>query len=393
MIRSILWFRQDLRLHDNEALIEALRNSDQLLPVYVFDPQHFRPVSPSGTSKTGYARARFLIESVTDLRSQLKSLGADLIVRIGDPAEILSALSIRHKAYYVYCNRERTKEEAEVQDRLEKKLWTIGREIRFSRGKMLYYTSDLPFPVTHCPDSFAVFRKEVENLVPVRQPLPTPGLMPGLPAEIDPGMIPAIEDLFQTTSTIQKSLFSGGEQAGLNQLSPWIAMGCLSPKTVYYHYLHSGDAPEEVFQNLIYRDYLRLMGKKYGDRIFFKSGIKGISLNHIHDPVALSQWQQGKTGVQIIDAAMNQLNRTGWIPDMLRRLVAGYFIKVLRLDWRLGAAFFESRLIDYDPCTNWVSWLNIAGLGPDAREDRIVNYEAVGKRMDPEGIYINAWAN
>ncbi|MEO5907545.1 MAG: FAD-binding domain-containing protein, partial [Saprospiraceae bacterium] len=70
-----------------------------------------------------------------------------------------------------------------------------------------------------------------------------------------------------------------------------------------------------------------------------------------------------------------------------------YFIKVLNLDWRLGAAYFESKLIDYDPCTNWVSWLNMAGLGPDTREDRIINYEAVGKRMDPEGIYINAWTS
>ncbi|MEO5906393.1 MAG: deoxyribodipyrimidine photo-lyase, partial [Saprospiraceae bacterium] len=136
MIRSILWFRQDLRLHDNEALIEALRNSDELLPVYVFDPQHFRARTSFGTSKTGYARSRFLIESVTNLRQQLQSLGSELMVRIGDPAEILYSLSIQHKAYYIYCNRERTKEEAEVQDRLEKKLWTIGREVRFSRGKM-----------------------------------------------------------------------------------------------------------------------------------------------------------------------------------------------------------------------------------------------------------------
>jgi deoxyribodipyrimidine photo-lyase len=135
------------------------------------------------------------------------------------------------------------------------------------------------------------------------------------------------------------------------------------------------------------------MAKKYGDRIFYKSGLKGIAIKTNIDHESLSNWQKGKTGIQIVDAAMNQLNQTGWIPDILRRLVAGYFIKVLNLDWRLGAAYFESRLIDYDPCTNWVSWLNMAGLGPDSREDRIINYEAVGKRMDPEGLYINTWKN
>ena len=88
---------------------------------------------------------------------------------------------------------------------------------------------------------------------------------------------------------------------------------------------------------------------------------------------------------------MHQLNQAGWLPDPVRRLVAGFFIKVLNLDWRLGAAYFESRLIDYDPCTNWVSWLNMAGLGPDTREDRIINYEGAGKKLDPTGTYAGTW--
>jgi deoxyribodipyrimidine photo-lyase len=88
---------------------------------------------------------------------------------------------------------------------------------------------------------------------------------------------------------------------------------------------------------------------------------------------------------------MHQLDQTGWLPDSMRKLVAGYFIKVLQLDWRLGASWFESRLIDYDPTTNWVSWMNIAGLGPDTREDRVMNYDTVGRRIDPQGIYIQKW--
>src|SRR5687768_8578466 len=170
MIRSILWFRQDLRLHDNEALVEAIRNSDELIPVFIFDPDQFISTTYYGTAKTGFARTRFLIESVADLKSQLQNLGSDLVVRTGETESILFSLASGLKAHYVYCNRERTKEEVDVQDRLEKKLWTIGREVRYSRGKMLYYTSDLPFPVTHCPDSFTVFKKEVDHL-PVREPL------------------------------------------------------------------------------------------------------------------------------------------------------------------------------------------------------------------------------
>lgn len=410
MVRSIVWFRQDLRLHDNEALIDALRNSDELLPVYVFDPRQFRFHTQYGIPKISEARARFLIESITQLRQHLRQFGSELIVRIGKPEEVLYELAVQHKAYFIYCNRERTKEEVDVQDHLEKRLWAVGREMRYSRGKMLYYTSDLPFPVTHCPDSFAIFKKETEHLIPVRHPLEMPGQFPPLPGDIDCGQLPDAAALLRDEQMGMDYKFPGGEMAGFHALktiedpspgklfdpdgsriSPWVSMGCLSPKKVYYAADHMPELGKEIQQQLLHRDHLRLMGKKYGDRIFYRSGIKGIYLKSDVNKKLLTAWQKGETGVDIIDAAMHQLNKTGWIAESLRRLVAGYFIKVLHLDWRKGAAYFEYRLIDYDPCTNWVSWMNVAGLGPDNREDRVINYEAMGKRLDPEGAYLSAW--
>lgn len=412
MLRSILWFRQDLRLHDNEALHEALRSSDEVMPVYIFNPKDFVGNTIYGTPKTGAIRAHFLIESITNLRANLRKLGSDLIIRIGEPESILYEFASLYKVNWVYCNRERTREEVNIQDNLEQKLWTIGREVRYSRGKMLFYTSDLPYPVTHCPDSFTLFKKETEQLINVRKPLETPSELPSLSEEVEPGEIPELNQLLELNEENLIQYFDGGETAGLKaiadynmnlsfslivsdgtSLSPWLSMGCLSPKKVYYQAFQFKDGGEDVQQYLLYRDYLRLMGKKYGDRIFYKSGIKGIPLKTGTDPEALRNWQNGQTGIDIIDAAMHQLNRSGWLPEQLRRLVASYYLKVLNLDWRLGAAYFESRTIDYDPCSNWVSWLNMAGLGPDTRDDRIVNYDAVGKRMDPDGAYLNKWLN
>src|SRR4030095_8406244 len=410
MFRSILWFRQDLRLHDNEALIESVLNSDELMPVFIFSPKQFVQKTRYGTPKTGIARTKFLIESISDLRQNLRKMGSDLIVRIGNPENILYELASTYKINWVYCNRERTLEEVNVQDKLEKKLWTIGREVRYSRGKMLFHTSDLPFPITHCPDSFTLFKKETEQLVPVRTPLEIPYKIPSLPIGVDPGMIPDLSDLINSKEKGPIHFFNGGETAGLEalsqygtdhppsfmanegtMLSPWLSMGCLSPKKVYYEAALLEKGKDELQQYLFYRDYLRLMGKKYGDRIFYKSGIKGVPILTKENPKTLLAWQQGNTGVAIVDAAMHQLNQLGWLPDSLRRLSASYYLKVLKQDWRKGAAWFESKLIDYDPCSNWVSWLNFAGLGPDTREDRIINYEAVGKKLDPQGEYINAW--
>jgi deoxyribodipyrimidine photo-lyase len=401
MSRSIVWFRQDLRLHDNEALIEAIGNADEIIPVFIFD------IHPRRTS---YARAGFLIDSVHDLRSQLREMGSDLIVRTGKPDEILYQLARETRSQWVYCNRERTRDEVMVQDRLERNLWTIGRELRYTRGKMLYYTSDLPFPVTHCPDSYISFRKEVEPLIAVRLPLEKPKLIPALPSGLDAGDIPSVKDILPGKHPSRTTYFRGGETQGLSvlssmhpnpgttdfglggsMLSPWIAMGCLSPKKVYHGSFTMPSGGEEVRQNLIYRDYLRLMGKKYGDRIFYKSGIKNVKTVFQNNTAALQAWQTGNTGIEIIDAAMHQLNTTGWIPDIMRKIVANYLIRVLQLDWRLGAAYFESMLIDYDPCSNWVSWLNLSGYGPDSREDRIIHYDLIGKKLDPDGAYIRTW--
>lgn len=410
MIRSILWFRQDLRLHDNEALFEALRNSEELIPVYILDPRQFVPETPYLSPKTGSIRTRFLLESLQDLKASLRKYGSDLVVLSGDQVQILFDLAAKHKVNYIYCNRERTQEEVDVQDQLEKKLWTIGCEIRYSRGKMLYYTSDLPFPVTHCPDSFVVFKKEMDQHIPVRLPLPIPEQLAPFPSEVESGVVPACDELIHWEKALPLSYFKGGETSGLKALSsvgnsrpaellpglgtvlsPWISLGCLSPKTVFYASNDLTEGKDEIQQHLLYRDYLRLMGKKYGDRIFYASGLRPGKISFKRDPDLLHRWKTGVTGVAIVDAAMQQLNQTGWLPDNLRRLVARYFIKVLELDWRLGAGYFESKLIDYDPCTNWISWLNMAGIGPDPKEDRIINYDAVGKRLDPAGEYIRSW--
>jgi deoxyribodipyrimidine photo-lyase len=401
MNRSIIWFRHDLRLHDNEALTEAIRNADEVIPVYIFDHK---------PGRMGPARMRFLLESITDLRNALRRLGSDLIVRTGHQVEVLYQLALETKSQWIYCNRERTKEEVDVQDLLEQKLWTIGRELRYTRGKMLFHTSDLPFPVTQCPDNYALFRKEVENIIQVRQPFDFPDKLPPLPSDLLAGEIPVLSQLIEEVQLQGGHYFKGGETAGwkaLSQaehnkfdslfidesshLSPWIAMGCLSPKKVYYASFDMESRGELIRNHLLYRDYLRLMGKKYGDRIFYASGIYGRKVDFDRNRIPFEKWKIGETGEPIIDAAMHQLNRTGWVPDVLRRMVAGYLLRVLRQDWRLGAYWFEYAMIDYDPCSNWVAWLNLAGIGPDSREDRVIHYDVAGKKLDPDGSYVKTW--
>lgn len=429
--KAIVWFRQDLRLHDNEALQDAMRNAYEVIPVFVFEDRLFKGNTSFGFPKTGKYRTKFILESVADLRQSLRKLNSDLIILVGNAEEVLFDLAEATKSSWIFCNRERTQEEARVQDTLEQKLWSIGQEMRYNRGKMLYYTADLPFPIQHTPDVFTQFRKEVERIVPVRDPLPRPiQTFNPLSIDLEPGEIPTLEDLgHQHFEPDPRAVlnFKGGETEGLkrvqyylwetnfikdykesrngmlggdysSKLSPWLSQGCISPKMVYHElkkYEKERGANEStywLFFELLWRDFFRFMGKKYGNKIFQKGGTRGqIDSKWVEDAELLERWTAGKTGIPFIDANMLELKNTGFMSNRGRQNVASYLSKDLNLNWQMGAEYFESILIDYDVCSNWGNWNYIAGVGSDPREDRYFNIETQAKRYDPDGAYIKHW--
>ncbi len=429
--RAIMWFRHDLRLHDNEALQEALSAAQEVIPVYVFDERRFTGRTKYGFKKTGKFRTKFIIESVKELRASLRKLNSDLIVRVGKPEEIIFQLANQVKSSWVFCNRERTRDKVTVQDTLEKNLWSIGQELRFSRGKMLYYTADLPFPITHTPDSFAQFRKEVERYVNIRKPLPAPGKpFTSLTVALDSGDIPSLSDFghpaFEPDPRAAIA-FKGGEEEGLRHLqhylwgsdaiqqyhktlnelcgqhqstkfSAWLAQGCLSPKMIYeelkkYEAARGGEkSTYQLFYGLMWRDFLRFMAKKHGDVIFEEGGIKGSETLPLKEDYDLFQkWIDGKTGVPLIDANMRELKYTGYMSNRGRQNVSSFLVNDLKVSWLMGADYFESVLIDYDPASNYGNWNMAGGVGSDPRENRAFNILSQAKKYDPDGSYVKRW--
>ncbi len=427
---GIVWFRHDLRLSDNQALTEAAEQCDVILPVYVFEEEQlFRQKTSYGFRKMSVTRAKFLIESVSNLQKSFRDKNVELIVRVGKAEEVVYDIAKQVKSTWVYCNRERTPEEEKKQDVLEQKLWQIGQEIRYSRGKLLYHTGDLPFPIKHTPDTYAAFYREAGKIVPVRKPLPIPDKILPYMGNVETEPIPTLEDLGYSKKEISevKFLYKGGEYQGLKVLdtfmkdnfkvnsikqkrtgrnkvalstmmSPYLNFGCVSPKTVYAAInrfmgnKHHKNRANCIIHGLLRRDYLKLMQKKYKEKVFEKSGIADALLNELKDDMALfDAWRNAQTGVPIVDAFMRELNSTGFVSFEGRRVLSQFLIEDLKVNWVIGAQYFQSKLVDYNPCSNYGNWNIVAGAGFDAKEDRYCNFLNKAKKIDPDGNYVRKW--
>lgn len=429
--RIIYWFRNDLRLHDNEGFLKATQDADEVIPVYVFDTRQFKEIDKLGIPKTGAFRAKFLLESVQNLRENLRKKGGNLLVRIGKPELILSELAREWEVTTIYTSKEAAQEETDIETALSKKLKVYNIDFEVFWQSTLYHPRDLPFWVSRLPDVFTEFRKAIEKQSKIRPTVATPALVK-VPEGIEIGKMPEIYELilFSTLPVSDNRSvlpFKGGESEALRRLqsyfwdsdqlkvyketrngllgadysskfSLWLAYGCISPRQIYeevkrYEALRiANDSTYWLIFELIWRDYFRFITLKYGSRLFKVTGIQynlELKWNHRHD--LFEKWVNGQTGVPFIDANMRELQLTGFMSNRGRQNVASFLAKDLKIDWTWGAAYFESQLIDYDVCSNWGNWNYVAGVGNDPRENRYFNIYTQATRYDEKGDYVKTW--
>jgi len=183
-----------------------------------------------------------------------------------------------------------------------------------------------------------------------------------------------------------------------SKFSMYLSQGCISPKTIYSEIKKyeeermSNDSTYWLTFELLWRDFFRLMGKKHGNTIFQIGGTKKddqFSKDESFDK--FNKWAEGKTGIPFIDANMKELNQTGFMSNRGRQNVASFLVNDLGMNWLMGAEYFESLLIDYDPCSNYGNWNYVAGVGSDPRTDRYFNIYSQAKRYDPKGEFVKSW--
>lgn len=296
----------------------------------------------------------------------------------------------------------------------------------------------LPWPVQSLPRVFTTLRQAIEQArIEPSQPLPPPAYLPPQPPGLvfPPGLVrvPAPDAAEVSAADSRSSFpygrpeFDGGERAGLQHLanylqrklphtykrtrnalagldfsskwSVWLASGALSPRRVVaelrqFEQLHGkSDGSYWLWFELLWRDYFRFLHLQHGARLY---RARGLSDQPQHagrlDAQGFERWRRASTGEPLVDAAMRELEATGYLSNRLRQVVASYLVHDLKGDWRAGAAWFESQLVDYDVYSNQGNWLYIAGRGTDPRGGRRFNPRKQASEYDPEGAYLRLWA-
>jgi deoxyribodipyrimidine photo-lyase len=430
---AVVWFRDDLRVHDNETLAAAVRSADTVVPVYVFDERVHAGEGMFDLPKRGARWGRFRREAVLDLRESLRERGGDLLVRHGDPRVVVPAVAEAFDAGVVHLGTKPATEELADERAVRSLLADRGVDVERHWTHTLHHPEDLPTPVDRIDDTFTPWRKTVEAESTVRDPIPAPDAVPtpdlgaagdGLPTLADLGHDPA-----DATDDDRGVLaFEGGETAALervedyiwdgdhlreykstrngllgadysSKLSPWLAHGCLSPRRVHAEVARYEDervANEDTYWlvfELRWRDFFQFQFLKHGAAFFGPNGIRDVEKEWRRGPAAraaFERWAAGETGVPFVDANMRELNATGYMSNRGRQNVASFLADALGVDWRLGAAYFEARLVDYDVASNWGNWAYQAGVGNDSR-DGFFDVLGQAERYDPGAEYVTHW--
>jgi deoxyribodipyrimidine photo-lyase len=392
--RIIYWFRNDLRLRDNEALFSAVSSASEILPVYVFDPRQFERTKLN-FRRTGAMRAQFLLDAVIDLRNRLREKGGDLLIRVGAPEKIVAQLAEENNAQYVYTSKEIAPAETRIESSLSKNLKLVNIDIKLFWMDTLMHATDLPFPIAKLPSNFASFNDQIKGNMRVKQPFAEPQKIV-LPAEYDAGSVPELSELGIEAAELADLSTLSGEQASeslaqdilqqyLNdyikvgkqfdspdpltdtRLSDSLSLGCISARFIYdqvKNALPDGNHAEPMIENLLSRDYYHWTLLRYGPRLFKPSGIKHNFLQRWENDHALYEtWINGQTADTEVNQLMEKLKTIGFLTSSERTLCANYLVNELGINWTWGAMYFESHLMDYEGSVNWGRWNNIAGVG------------------------------
>ena len=424
-INSLVWFRNNLRVEDNSSLTNAINSSDKIIGFINIDPRNFISTK-YGFKKTEKFRVKFFLESVKELKNQLEKLNISLIITHDYLDKSIPRIIKQYEIEKVFLQTEWTRDELLEESYFPKKIDLVKDFDQF-----LYSPKDVKTLYDNIPRGFSNFRKKCEKYLSVDNILPIPKPLNNDNKIATEYTVPSLSDLgFDLFEVHRDSVFkfNGGEINGKKRIddyffntknvsnykstrngligenysskfSPWLANGSVSVKYIYNQLkkyeseVDKNDSTYWLYFELIWRDFFKYVSMQHKDKFFSKDGIYGDNKEWSTDTEILSNWINGKTNEPFVNANMIELLETGFMSNRGRQNVANYLTKELKIDWRIGAEYFESMLIDYDVHSNYGNWLYNAGIGNDSMPFRKFNPKLQSERYDPNKLYEKTWLN
>lgn len=423
-MRGIVWFRRDLRLRDNPALTAACGECEEIIPLFVFDEPLLR------SRVFGSACANFMLGCLQELALSLADRGASLEWRLGEQVEEIIRAARDWRADIVYWNRDyepvAIKRDRVVQQRLSQ----MGVAVRTFKDHVVFEADEVRGATGEPMQRYSAYRTrwwtKWHAVNPVALPVPNTISSGKVPSPSASRPLPWARDLGYDSMTpwIEPGERSAGQRLcwfldgpihryadgrnrpaldGTSKLSPHFRFGTLSPRTAIHSALGalakggrlSRPGVLTWIDELIWREFFQqvLVGFPH----VAQGPFRNVAVPPSREPslereLLFQAWCDGRTGYPIVDAGMRQLNRTGWMHNRVRMIVASFLIKDLRIDWQSGERYFMHQLLDADVAANNGNWQWCASTGTDAmRGYRIFNPSLQSKKFDPEGGYIRQY--
>jgi deoxyribodipyrimidine photo-lyase len=405
----IWWIRRDLRLSDNLALAAAMSRADVVFPVFILDPKLL--TSPQASQN----RNGFLFDGLRLLDSDLRQRGSALIVRKGEPLEVLHLLCRETGAVRIFAQADVSPYSRQRDGRVSSELpLTLTPGVTVHSPEILLKPDGTPYIV------FTPFSRKWHSLAFPGRPMPAPERFSSPPQLVS-------LDVPDSPKSASISIFKAGESDALKRLeafvdsdiyhyyegrdrmdlngtsglSPYFKFGMLSARQAVWAAREAGARAQDTasrkgvetwLNELIWREFYATVLYYYPDvlRTAFRPELRKIRWHE--DTAGFTAWTEGRTGYPVVDAAMRQLNASGWMHNRARMITASFLVKDLLIDWHRGERYYMKHLLDGDPASNNGGWQWIAGTGTDAAPYfRIFNPVLQGKKFDPRGTFVRKW--
>lgn len=406
--KSLFIFRRDFRLDDNTGLIEALKNSEEVIPVFIFDPRQADKKNNSYFSQNAF---EFLLESLKDLNGQLIDKKSKLYVFEGVSENVVEKLLKEEKIDAVFVNKDYTPfsiqrdkniEEICKKNRADFKTspdMLLNEPEEILKKDLMPYTVFTPFwkyasiidvkkPQKNIFNNYYKQKISMEINLEKNEYSKNPYRFKG-------GRNEAIRILKNISSLKNyESVRDYPYIDGTSKLSAHLKFGTISIREAYWAVAREFTKAHPLLRQFYWRDFFYHIAYNF-PRVFgnaFQEKYNNIKWNY--NEKFFDAWKKGMTGFPIVDAGMRELNTTGYMHNRVRMIVASFLTKDLHIDWRLGEKYFAQKLTDYDPCINNGNWQWAASTGCDAQPYfRIFNPWLQQKKFDPKCEYIKKWVS